>query len=58
MLYRRHFRVIVVVDGTVRMMVVVVMMMMRNRSGCVAGQAYWGIILSFLAMVMMAARVS
>lgn len=30
-LYRRHFRVIVVVDGSIRMMVVVMVMMMRNR---------------------------
>ena len=33
MLYNGHFRVVVVVDGSIRMMVVMVVMVMRNW-GC------------------------
>ena len=32
LLYCGHFRVVVVVDGSIRMMVVMMVMVMRNRS--------------------------
>lgn len=53
-----HFRVIVEMDGTIRKMVVVMVMVMRTGDCCVAGHAYWGAILSFLAMVMMTGKIS
>lgn len=53
-----HFRMVVVMDGTIRMMMVMMVMVMRNGGCCVAGHAYWGAILSFLAMVMMTEKIS
>ena len=57
-LYCRHFRVIVVVDGSIRMVMVMVVMVVRNGVCCVAGHACWRAVLSIFAVMMMAGRVS
>lgn len=57
-LYRDSFRVIVVVDCSIRMMVVMMVMMMRNGGWCITGHAYWRAILSILAVMMVAGCIS
>ena len=57
-LYRGHFRGVVVVDAPIRMMVVMVVMMMRTGGCCGAGRTYWSANLSVLAVMMMARMVS
>ncbi len=57
-LYHRHFRVIMIVNGPIRMMVVMVVEVMRNGGCCVADRAYWSAILPVLAMMMMAGDIS
>ncbi len=57
-LYHGHFRVIMVVNGPIRMMVVMVVVVMRNGGCCVADRAYWSAILSVLAVMMMAGEIS
>lgn len=56
--YGVHFRVTVVMDGSISMMVVVMVMMMRDGIRCVAGHAYRRTILPVLAVMMMAGNVN
>ena len=58
MCYCRHFRVTVIVDGSIGMVMMMMVMVMRNRVRCIAGHAYWRTILPLLTVMVMAGYVS